>query len=196
MLLVCQQTMPSVSKRFSFWSANPDCSFSASPATPSTISKLPSNAINLLFDSLLSSDSSTSLDSILSIAKHYNISPSNFYGRLNPCHRTRTLQSICARLSPARTSIESPSVRSQNAILKMFARGWGREELEKVVFGVALPIWEAVRLCQLDAPENWPEGAYKIIRRDDLARQVGGKLLSDSDKRAVSQIVSIEWAGD
>ena len=65
----------------------------------------------------------------------------------------------------------------------MYNGGWGREELEKVVFGVALPIWEAVRLCQLDAPVNWPEGAYEIIRRDDLARQVGGKV---APKRTVS----------
>ena len=53
------------------------------------------------------------------------------------------------------------------------------------MFGVALPIWEAVRLCQLEAPENWPEGAYKIIRRDDLARQVGGKFAKGDGKRAV-----------
>lgn len=160
-------------------STGPTTVASSLPTSPVSIS-------NMLMGSLLASSPSPPIHDISSIAKNHGLVPSLFYGHLDTCHRTRTLIAIYSRLSPSGTSIESPSVRSRNAVLTMYARGWGREQLEKVVFGIALPIWEAVRLCQLDAPEYWPEGAYEIIRRDDLARQVGGKIASGVEKRVVS----------
>lgn len=53
--------------------------------------------------------------------------------------------------------------------------GWDLEKLDEVAFGVVLPLREAIRVCQLEAPEGWTPRAYELIRRSDLARQIRGR---------------------
>lgn len=52
--------------------------------------------------------------------------------------------------------------------------GWTLEDIGRLTFGIALPLREALRLCQLEAPENWRPSAYELISRPDLAKQIGG----------------------
>jgi anaphase-promoting complex subunit 1 len=42
-------------------------------------------------------------------------------------------------------------------------------DLTKIPLGVAAPIYEAARTCQLSPPRNWSPAAYHAIGRNDLA---------------------------
>lgn len=96
--------------------------------------------------------------------------PSEFYGRIKLCPLSSALVELYSLLSIQ--SSESPTARSQATVLRIHEFGWTRELIKNLSFGIALPLCEAIRLCQLEAPENWPSGAYELIRRDDLAGKI------------------------
>lgn len=50
----------------------------------------------------------------------------------------------------------------------MFA-GMTRRELQTLPAGIALLLNEAIYSCRKDPPSDWPESAYRLIVRQDLA---------------------------
>jgi hypothetical protein len=52
----------------------------------------------------------------------------------------------------------------------MFA-GMTRRELQTLPAGIALLLNDAIYSCRSDPPSNWPESAYRLIVRQDLAAQ-------------------------
>ena len=111
------------------------------------------------------------------LAPHFKSSPSLFYGTVRPTRLTTELLRIYEALSPPATTTgtATAAARAQQAVLAMDSLGWSPEFLSRLSFGIALPLKEAVRICQLDAPEGWPARAYHLIRRPDLAQQISGQ---------------------
>jgi anaphase-promoting complex subunit 1 len=52
----------------------------------------------------------------------------------------------------------------------MIQMGFTNEELDDVPFGIAIPIREALRVCQMNPPSSWPVSAYTLLGRKDLAK--------------------------
>lgn len=109
------------------------------------------------------------------------IEPSNFYGPIDPLSTTRNILSIYSTLSPS-SGITTSAIRAQNAALEMDKLNWTIEKLSELSFGISLPLRESLRLCQLEAPENWNPSTYELIRRPDLAKQMGGNNHGNSKK--------------
>lgn len=166
-----------------------------SPVQPSSPSNLPSHPPNILhrLASLLAGRSTGPWVPPHDLAAHLDFSPSSFYGTVDPCRTTADILEIYERLSPHFHASESPSLRAQNAVLEMDRRGWTIERLEKVAFGVALPLREAIRLCQLEAPENWPPSAYELVRRPDLAQQIGGEKRKEAPPLPLVSLRFAKW---
>ena len=59
--------------------------------------------------------------------------------------------------------------RCENAIFRLVNSKVEVDLLNRVPLGMAAPIREAARTCQLAPPGNWPLEAYQIIGRNDLA---------------------------
>lgn len=117
-----------------------------------------------------------------SIAPLFGLSPSNFYGPVDPCRTTRNLITIYSALA-------QPSPKAHLAVLCMDHLKWTMEDVSRIAVGVSMPLREALRACQLEAPEGWGERAYELIRRPDLARQIGGsKVRSTEVVKVVSQV--------
>lgn len=113
------------------------------------------------------------------IAAQFDSVSSFFYGNVDPCQTTNQLVHVYALLSPPTESTTLASARSQQAVLALHAYGWKLSDVGRLVFGIGLPVREAIRMCQLESPESWPSDAYYLIRRPDLARQNGGKARMD-----------------
>lgn len=150
-------------------------------ASPLADSSLPLGPINIgrILAATLLSPNDVSHPHTPAFHARYHYGHSNFYGDVasTSYSTTRGLLSLYSRLALSVPDSTSSS-RARSVVLQMHALGWTRETLRRLAVGVAVPLWEAIRLCQLEAPEGWPVPAYELIRRNDLARQVGGARLS------------------
>ncbi|GBC06091.1 hypothetical protein RclHR1_06610014 [Rhizophagus clarus] len=80
---------------------------------------------------------------------------------LNCCARTRQICSIYIKLI----------YEGEKAmIFEMVKFGFTSKDIESLSFGIALPLREAIRKCKETPPEDWPEAAYILIGREDLAK--------------------------
>ncbi|CAB4461982.1 unnamed protein product [Rhizophagus irregularis] len=79
----------------------------------------------------------------------------------NCCARTRQICSIYIKLI----------YEGEKAmIFEMVKFGFTSKDIESLPFGIALPLREAIRKCKENPPEDWPEAAYILIGREDLAK--------------------------
>lgn len=133
----------------------------------------PINLISTLQSILAGQDFQISSIILSNLTTSLSITPSNFYGPISPLAKTSQILNIYSSLSPS-SGITNSVIRAQNAVLKIDELGWTLEDIGRLAFGIALPLREALRLCQLEAPENWRPSAYELISRPDLAKQIGG----------------------
>lgn len=130
------------------------------------------------------------------IASSFDIRPSYYYGFVNPLSNLTNILSIYSLLAPVSVNLVNTGLeRAQLAVLAMNNLGWTIETIAKFAFGIGLPLREAIRLCQIDTPENWPQDAYELVRRPDLAKQMGagnhGMPLAKPKKKKASTSVCL-----
>ncbi|GAA5900848.1 hypothetical protein JCM8208_004626 [Rhodotorula glutinis] len=119
-------------------------------------------------------------------AVQLGLAASGYYGSTSaPFALTSQVLALYTHLDQPSSSTASASsssnphvhARAHRAVLAMHSFGWTQRTLAvRLGFAVGLPLREAVRTCQLEAPDGWPSGAYELIARPDLARQVDGGL--------------------
>ncbi|KAM0747870.1 hypothetical protein T439DRAFT_305034 [Meredithblackwellia eburnea MCA 4105] len=123
--------------------------------------------------SFLTSDRPLDFPDIRGLQKTFQVKSSAFYGpSIDPCQRSRQLISLYRQLSPVVPPLGTAAIRSQRTVFEMDQIGWKHEDLENLPAEIAMPLREAMRICQLDGPEGWPTSAYELIRRPDMARQL------------------------
>ena len=88
------------------------------------------------------------------------------YGRRDPLSILHDLSEVYSHLSDDQT----PEIRTraERAILLLMMKR-GEKVLDKLSLGIAAPIREAARTCQLFPPTAWPLQTYMAIGRNDLA---------------------------
>lgn len=63
--------------------------------------------------------------------------------------------------------------RAENAVKQMVITAISEDFIGRLPLGIAAPLREAIRTCQLAPPPDWPLEAYKAISRDDVAASAG-----------------------
>ncbi|KAK2466609.1 hypothetical protein APHAL10511_000867 [Amanita phalloides] len=101
------------------------------------------------------------------LAKGLGIAPSFAFGRADPLSTMHELTDIYSILGDNKAL--TTQSRSEQAVSKLVKSTAGPEFLNRIPFGIAAPIREAARTCQLAPPANWPLEAYLAIGRNDLA---------------------------
>ena len=100
-------------------------------------------------------------------AERFGITPSFAYGKVEPLamlHKIGELYSCLA--NGERTTLQ----RAEDAIHLLVKDGDNGEEiLNDLPLGIAAPLREATRTCQLSPPFDWSVKAYQAIGRNDLA---------------------------
>jgi anaphase-promoting complex subunit 1 len=100
------------------------------------------------------------------IAARFGVQASYEYGRRDPLITLRDLSGLYSNLADGLTP--DIRMRAERVILLLMLR---REDklLDSLPLGIAAPIREAARTCQLAPPPAWPVQAYMAIGRNDLA---------------------------
>jgi anaphase-promoting complex subunit 1 len=93
--------------------------------------------------------------------------PSYAYGRIEPFKNLDHLTSIYKCLSDE--NVSETQKRAENAIHLMVYSPIEPDFVDRLPLGIAAPIREAARTCQLSPPFNWSLTAYRTIGRNDLA---------------------------
>ncbi|KAG6853861.1 hypothetical protein C0991_000622 [Blastosporella zonata] len=101
------------------------------------------------------------------VAVRFGIAPAFIYGQLNPLVSLQHLTDIYKCL--ADKNVPQTQKRAENAIFLMVNAKLGSEFLSRLPIGIAAPLREAARTCQLAPPGDWPLAAYRAIGRNDLA---------------------------
>ncbi|KAG6898030.1 hypothetical protein C0992_007026 [Termitomyces sp. T32_za158] len=101
------------------------------------------------------------------VAVRFGIAPAYTYGQLDPLLALQCLTSIYKCL--ADKNVPQTEKRAENAMFFMVSANVKPEFLSRLPIGIAAPLREAARTCQLAPPGDWPLAAYRAIGRNDLA---------------------------
>jgi len=125
------------------------------------------------------------------MANRFGIAPGFAYGRLDPLLSLGHLTAIYRCL--ADNTVLETQKRAENAMFLMVTSRLGSEFMNHLPIGLAAPLREAARTCQLAPPGDWPLTAYHAIGRNDLAASASDApdlLFSDGYRPVKDFIVS------
>ena len=97
----------------------------------------------------------------------FKIAPSFAYGRTEPLIYLRQLTEVYLPLSDSR--VNETRKRADNALQAMVHASLSPHLIKSMALGIAAPIREACRTCQLSPSGEWGIPAYSLIGREDLA---------------------------
>ncbi|KZT44107.1 hypothetical protein SISSUDRAFT_1085652 [Sistotremastrum suecicum HHB10207 ss-3] len=83
-------------------------------------------------------------------------------------HRMRRLFSVYESFGEAGN--KEVRQRSEKTVERLVENDFTLEEVDDLPVGIASPIREAMRTCQMNPPGHWPLPAYHLLDRPDLAR--------------------------
>ena len=126
---------------------------------------------------------------IRKLSSQFKLSPSYAYGRLEPLAYLRQLTLIYQCL--ADKMVEDSRKRAENAMHLMVSHKIGQGFLNVLPIGLAAPLREAARVCQLAPGQDWPAAAYEFVGRNDLAEgaNVNPGLLTANGYRPVKEFL-------
>lgn len=101
------------------------------------------------------------------IVTRFSIKPSLEYGVCDPLHGLHELSLLYNALSDG--TVDDTQKRAENVIINLVQQNGGRKVSTTLPLGVASPLREAARTCQLAPPGNWSLEAYRAVDRNDLA---------------------------
>lgn len=94
------------------------------------------------------------------------------FGARDPWGRTRRIDEIYSCFCDE--DRKDARSRAEKVVETMVTLDFLSDELDDVPFGVAIPIRESLRLCQMIPPSEWPLSAYELLGRKDLAEMAKG----------------------
>jgi anaphase-promoting complex subunit 1 len=132
---------------------------------------------------------------IRKLSSQFKLSPSYAYGRLEPLAYLRQLTLIYRCL--ADKTVEDSRKRAENAMHVMVSHQIGSTFLNVIPLGLAAPLREAARTCQLAPGQDWPANAYEFIGRNDLAEGASANpgLLNTNGYRVTKEFLVSSLAG-
>lgn len=135
---------------------------------------------------------------IRKLSSQFKLVPSYAYGKHEPLAYLRQLTLIYQCL--ADKTVEDSRKRAENAMHLMVSHKVGLVFLNLLPIGLAAPLREAARTCQLAPGQDWPAAAYEFVGRNDLAEGANANpgLLNANGYRAVkeflvSNLLEVRW---
>lgn len=98
----------------------------------------------------------------------------------DPWRRTRRIDQVYSCFTDS--SKKDFRSRAELAVETMVALDFTLEELDDVPYGVAIPIRECLRACQMSPPSEWPLAAYELVGRQDLAEMAKAPTFDVEDE--------------
>ncbi|KAI0829732.1 hypothetical protein BC628DRAFT_1408561 [Trametes gibbosa] len=110
-------------------------------------------------------------------ASRFELQGSFVFGRVDPLQRTSTMTALCKILTDKYWEGKTLDTRSRAAAALQFmdVLQFKPSDLQRFPLGVAAPIREALRTCQLSPSGDWTMTAYRLVSRNDLAEGFNDK---------------------
>ncbi len=107
----------------------------------------------------------------LNFGARFELEPSSAFGRLDPLLRTASMTALYKMLTDHFWEGRPLNTRSRAvASLQLLdVMKFKLQDLQHLPLGIASPIREALRTCQLSPGGDWSVAAYRLIGRSDLA---------------------------
>lgn len=125
------------------------------------------------------------------LGAHFQLEPCFAYGRVEPLPVLAQL--TAAYMCLADNAVPDSRRRAENAVVCMAKNKLDLEFMRHLPLGVAAPLREAARTCQLMPAGNWSTTAYRLMDRQDLAEGVSSvpdRLYSDGYVTVKAALVS------
>ncbi|KAI0674923.1 hypothetical protein C8Q78DRAFT_965335 [Trametes maxima] len=131
----------------------------------------PPDMTAILYGRLNNSDWKVPWSNSLNFATRFELEASYAYGRTDPLQRTTALTTLCKTLTDKYWEGKALDTRSRAVAALQFldVTQFKLRDLERLPLGVAAPVREALRTCQLSPGGDWTVSAYHLIGRNDLA---------------------------
>lgn len=107
----------------------------------------------------------------LNFAARFDLEASCAFGLLDPLSRTSAMTALCKILTDKFWEGKALDTRSRAVAALQFldVLKFRPQDLQRLPLGIAAPIREALRTCQLSPGGDWTVTAYRLIGRNDLA---------------------------
>ncbi|KAI0644745.1 hypothetical protein C8Q79DRAFT_913177 [Trametes meyenii] len=131
----------------------------------------PPDMTAILYGRLNNPDWKVPWSNSLSFATRFELEGSYAYGRADPLQRTTALTTLCKTLTDKYWEGKALDTRSRAVAALQFldVTQFKLRDLQRLPLGVASPVREALRTCQLSPGGDWSVSAYHLIGRNDLA---------------------------
>lgn len=122
-------------------------------------------------------------------ALQFKLSASFAYGITEPLVNLRQLTAIYMCL--ADNKVAESRKRAENALHLLIKTQMRPDAMRYLPVGIAAPIREAARTCQLSPGGDWPTSAYQFIGRNDLAEGLSptSNLINSHGYRSVKNYI-------
>ncbi|KAA1474069.1 hypothetical protein DENSPDRAFT_803509 [Dentipellis sp. KUC8613] len=122
------------------------------------------------------------------LVSQFKVSSSFAYGHLDPLAYLRQLTTIYKALAH---KDEDSRKRTESAMMHMVKSKLGVNLMKFLSLGLAAPLREVVRTCQLSPGQDWPAAAYEFVGRNDLAEgaQAWSENLNAAGYRTVKEFL-------
>jgi anaphase-promoting complex subunit 1 len=125
-----------------------------------------------LFTRLVENNAKPNWTHLPHISHLYHFEPAMQYGRVDPMQDLYRLFSVWECF--ADSTVPTARKRAENALQALVRLGYTNDEIDRLPYGIAQPIREALRTCQSLPGVDWPAQAYELALRPDLAQMVSG----------------------
>ncbi|EMD33332.1 hypothetical protein CERSUDRAFT_142277 [Gelatoporia subvermispora B] len=150
----------------------------------------PPDALVILYGRINNPDWSLPPPSSAAFATVFKLTGAYAFGRVEPLARLVKLTGVYMQLAdPAVTDTRK---RAENALIAMLRSNIGPDYLRSLPLGIAAPLREATRTCQMSPAGDWPMVAYQMIGRHDLAEVLGSdnNVYSTYGYRSVKEYIN------
>lgn len=150
----------------------------------------PPDILSTIYNRMNNPEWSTPWPSTMKRATMFELTPSMVMGAGEPLKDSRNLLQVYFALVDPRTA--DSRKRAEKAILlltKLLGAKGGQEFIDNLPIGLAAPLKEAARACQLNPSGDWPVDVFTLIGRNDLVESVrrGPDLMFDYGYRSVKE---------
>lgn len=155
---------PSSSESSTWPSFEPSCP----PFSDDRIPVWPPDITAILYGRISNPDWQVPAFSLSELAARYAIRPSYAFGQVDPLVDLKQLSEVYKTLSDP--AVSSSIKRAENAVRMLLSEDKRIfNMLDVMPLGLAAPLREAIRSCQLAPPLNWQADMYCAIGREDVA---------------------------
>ena len=154
----------------------------------------PPDALSTIYNRMNNPDWITPWPSTSKRASAFELTPSAALGAGEPLKDTRNLMLVYSALIDPRYDSRTRAEKAILSLNKVLGAKGGQQFIDNLPIGLAAPLKEATRACQLNPSADWPVDVFRLIGRNDLVESVnrGPDMMFDYGYKSIKEYLVSE----